>query len=73
MKRTRGRLDKYIALCSKHIQESVSMHKRPTPVRHSCMNQARSEKDKKERKRDRKDRSQVADGKKSSQTKQKHI
>ena len=31
------------------IQESVSMHKSPTPVRHSRMNQARSEKEEKER------------------------
>ena len=48
----------------------MSMHKNPTPVRHSGMNQARSEEEEKERKRDRKDRGQEADGKKSSPTKQ---
>ena len=42
------------------MQESVSMHKSPTPVRHSRMNQARSEEEEKERKRDRKDRGQEA-------------
>ena len=46
------------------IQESVTMHKSPTPLRHSSMNQARSEEKEKERKRDRKDRGQEADGKK---------
>ena len=51
------------------MQESVSMHKNPTPVRHSRMNQARSEEEEKERKRDRKDRGQEADGKKGSPTK----
>ena len=52
------------------MQESVSMHKSPTPIRHSRMNQARSEEEEKERKRDRKDRGQEADGKKGSPTKQ---
>ena len=52
------------------MQESVSMHKRPTPLGHSRMNQARSEEEEKERKRDRKDRGQKADGKKGSPTKQ---
>ena len=52
------------------MQESVSMHKSPTPVRHSRMNQARSEEEEKARKRDRKDRGQEADGKKGSPTKQ---
>ena len=37
------------------------------------MNQARSEEEEKERKRDRKDRGQEANGKKGSPTKQKHI
>ena len=55
------------------MQESVSMHKSPSPFRHSRMNQARSEEEEKERKRDRKDRGQEADGKKGSPTKQKHI
>ena len=45
------------------MQESVSMHKSPTPVRHSRMNQERSEEEEKEKKRD---RSQEADGKKGS-------
>ena len=31
------------------MQESVSMHKSPTPVRHSRMNQVRSEEEEKER------------------------
>ena len=48
------------------MQGSVSMHKSPTPVRHSRMNQARSEEEEKERKRDRKDRGQEADGNKGS-------
>ena len=52
------------------MQESVSMHKSPAPVRHSRMNQARSEEEEKERKRGRKDRGQEADGKKGSATKQ---
>ena len=55
------------------MQESVSMDKSPTSLRHSRMNQARSEKKEKERKRNRKDRGQEADGKKGSPTKQKHI
>ena len=36
------------------MQESVSMHKSPAPVRHSRMNQARSEEEEKDRKRGRK-------------------
>ena len=52
------------------MQESVSMHKSPTPRRQSRMNQARSEEEKKERKRDRKDRGKEADGKNGSPTKQ---
>ena len=55
------------------MQESVSMHKNPTPLRHSRMNQVRSEEEEKERKTDRKDRGQEADGNKDSPTKQKHI
>ena len=35
------------------MQESVSMHKSPIPLRHSRMNQARSEEEEKERKKDR--------------------
>ena len=54
------------------MQESVSMHKSPAPVRHSRMNQARSEEEEKERKRDRKDRGQEADGKKGSPNKTKN-
>ena len=59
-------------ICPLHEYKKVrvSMHKSPTPIRHSRMNQARSEKDEKEGKRERKDRGQVADGKKRSQTKQ---
>ena len=55
------------------MQESLSMHTSPNSLRHSRMNQARSEEDEKERKRDRKDRGQEADGKKGNPTKQKHI
>ena len=51
------------------MQESVSMHKRLTPIRQSRMNQARSEEEEKESKRDSKDIGQEADGKKSSLTK----
>ena len=56
------------------MQESVqeSESKSPTPLRHSRMNQTRSEKEEKERKRDRKDRGQEVDGRKGSPTKQKH-
>ena len=50
------------------MQESASMHKSPTPARHSCMNQARPEKRKREE--DRKDRGHEADEKKGSPTKQ---
>ena len=32
------------------MQESVSMHKSPTPVSHSCMNQAKSEEEEGDRK-----------------------
>ena len=46
------------------MQESVSMHKSPTTVRHSRMNQARLDEEEKDRKRGRKDRGQEADGKK---------
>ena len=53
------------------MQESVSMHKNPTPVRHSRMNQARSEEE--EEKERQIDRGQEADGKKGSPTKQKPI
>ena len=53
------------------MQESVSMHKSPTPVRQSRMNQARSAEEGKERKRDRKDRGQEDDGKKGSPAEQK--
>ena len=45
----------------------------PTPARHSRMNQARSEEEGKERKRDMEDRGQEADGKKGSPPKQKPI
>ena len=44
------------------MQESVSMHKSPTPLRHSRMNQARPEKERQEK--------QEADEKKGSPTKQ---
>ena len=55
------------------MQESVSMHKSPTPLRHSRKNQARSEEEEKERNRVRKNKGQEADRKKGSPTKQKHI
>ena len=55
------------------MQESVPMHKTPTQLWHSRMNQAKSEEEEKERKRDRKDGGQEADGKKGSPTKQKRI
>ena len=51
------------------MQESVFMHKSPTPVRHSRMNQARSEEEEKERTKDRKDRGQEAGGKATQQNK----
>ena len=43
--------------------------KSPTQLRHLRMNQARSEEDEQKRGRNRKDRGQEADGKKSSSTK----
>ena len=52
------------------MQESVSMHKSPTPLRHSRMNQAKSEEEEKERKRD---SGQEADGNKVNPTKQKPV
>ena len=66
------------------MQESVSMHKSPTHLKHSLINQARSEEEEKERKRKKKGRGkrkeeekerqenwgQEADGKKGSPTKQ---
>ena len=45
------------------MQESVSMHKSPNSVKHSRMNQAKSEEA--EKKRDKKDRGQGADKKKT--------
>ena len=77
-KRTRERSSMQQADYHRHrpnpwMQERVSMHKSPTPLRQSRMNQARSEEEEKERKKDRKDRGQEADGKKGSPTKQKHI
>ena len=53
-------------------QESVSMHKRPTPVRHSpWIKQGRRKRKKRGRERERKERSQEADGKKGSPKKKK--
>ena len=82
-KRTRVRLDRRPTTMQQadyhrhrptpRMQESMSMHKSPIPLRHSRMNQARSEEEEKETKRDRKDRGQEVDGKKGSSTKQKHI
>ena len=51
------------------MQESVSMHKSPTTARHSRMNQARSDEEEKERKRDRIERGQEADGKAAQENK----
>ena len=51
------------------MQVSVYINKRPTPARHSLMNQARSEEEEKGE-RDRKDRGQDAEGKKGSPAKQ---
>ena len=51
------------------MQENVSMHKSPTPVSYSRMNQARLEEEEKERKKDRKDGWQEADGKKGNPNK----
>ena len=82
-KRTRGRPDRNVAPCNRPITTVIGpLHeckkvcpctKALPPLRHSRMNQARSEEEEKERKRDRKDRGQEADGKKGSPTKQKHI
>ena len=75
-------MDRNVAPCSRHTTIVIGpLHeckkvcpctKDLAPVRHSRMNQARSEEEEKERKRDRKDRGQEADGKKGSPTKQKH-
>ena len=81
-KRTRGRLDRNVAPCSRPttsvigppwMQGSVFMHKNSAQIRHSRMNQARLEEEENGRKRDRKDRGQEADGKRGSPTKQKPI
>ena len=53
------------------MQERMFMNKSSTPVRNSSMNQARLEKEEKERKTNSKDRGQEADGKIGSPTKQK--
>ena len=55
------------------MQESVSMHKSPTQVRHSRMNQVRLEEEENESKRDRKDRGLEDDEMRGSPTKQKPI
>ena len=55
------------------MQESVSMHKSPILDRYSRMNQARSEEEETEWKRDWRDRVQEANGEKGSPTKQKPI
>ena len=52
-----------------HAQKAKS----PTQLRQSRMNQARSEEEEKERKKDGKNRGQKADVKKGSQKKKKHI
>ena len=75
MKRTGVRLDRNIATCSRPTTNVIGpLHECkkvcPTPVRNSRMNQARSEEEEKERKRD---RGHEADGKKGSPTKQNHI
>ena len=44
------------------MQESMSMHKSPTPVMHSRMNQARSEEEEQEKQEN---RGHVADGEKN--------
>ena len=80
-KRTRGRLDRNVASCSRPTTNVIGpLHgcKKVCPctkaiatqLRHSRMNQARLEEEEKERKRD---RGQEADGKKGSPTKQKPI
>ena len=73
-KRTRGRLDRNVAPCSKPTTTVIDpLHEcKKVCLRHSRMNQARSKDEEKERKRDRKDRrGQEADRKKGSPTKQK--
>ena len=55
------------------MQENVSIHKSPTPVRHSRMNQVRSEEEESESKRERKDRGLEDDEMRGSPTKQKPI
>ena len=53
------------------MQESVSdsMHKSPTPVRHSRMNQAMSEEEEKERKRDKTEARRLMERKAAQQNK----
>ena len=51
------------------MQESVFVHKSPTPFKHLRMNQAKSEEEEKERKRNRKDKGQEGDGKAAQQNK----
>ena len=58
---------------SMNARKCVHMHKSPTQLRHSRMNQARLKEEDKERKKDRKDSFQEAVGKKGSPTKQNQI
>ena len=53
------------------VQESVSMHKSPTPFWHPRMNEARLKEEGESDEERKKDRRQEADGKKGSPTKQK--
>ena len=75
-KRTRVRLDRNVAPCSRPTTNVIGplMNARKcvhAQKPHSC--QARSEGEEKERKRDRKNRGHEANGKKGSPTKQKPI
>ena len=51
----------------------MSMHKKPTQLRHSRLNKETSEEVEKERERDNEDRGQEADGKRGSPAEQKSI
>ena len=80
-KRTRGRLVRNVAPCSRPITTVIGpLHEckkvcpctKALPQSGIRMNQARSEEEEKERKRDRKDRGQEADGKNGSQQNKTH-
>ena len=76
MKRTRGRLDRNIAPCSRpttNVIDPLHECKKVCPCTKALLLSGICTSEEQERKRDRKNRGQEADGKKGSPTKQKPI